>query len=227
MVEQQAEGMKFKSDYTCNEQENNIAGGYCILVTGIPAVGKSTMAEFLAESFAIPVISKDKIKEIMFDELGFQSREEKVKLGVASMNVMYYMAEQLMRRNQPYILENNFENLSKQGLQILLNRYSYKAITVTLTGDYEKIYARFVERNNSPYRHRGHVVNDCYPEKNPGYAVEPIPFEHFRNGIELRGMDTFAANGPHIVVDMTDFEKVDREELVMKIIACREKILNG
>ena len=86
---------------------------YCILVTGIPAAGKSTTAEFLAEHFEIPVISKDKIKELMFDDIGFHSREEKVKLGTASMNIMYYMAEQLMKKNQPFILENNFEMCQK------------------------------------------------------------------------------------------------------------------
>ena len=37
---------------------------YCILVTGIPASGKSTMAEFLAERLRLPMLSKDKIKEI-------------------------------------------------------------------------------------------------------------------------------------------------------------------
>lgn len=78
---------------------------YCILVTGIPAAGKSTMAEALAEDLELTVISKDKIKEIMFDDIGFNSREEKVKLGIASMNIMYYMAEQLMKNHQAFILE--------------------------------------------------------------------------------------------------------------------------
>ena len=36
---------------------------------------------------------------------------------------------------------------------------------VTLTGDYEILYERFMERNGKPERHRGHVVNDCDPEK--------------------------------------------------------------
>lgn len=49
---------------------------YCILITGFPAAGKSTMAEFLAEKLAFPVISKDKIKELLFDDVGFNSREE-------------------------------------------------------------------------------------------------------------------------------------------------------
>ena len=39
------------------------------------------MAEVIAEELKLPVISKDTIKELLFDNVGFQSREEKVKLG--------------------------------------------------------------------------------------------------------------------------------------------------
>ncbi len=65
---------------------------YCIIVTGIPAAGKSTMAAVLSERLKLPVISKDAIKELLFDTVGFQSRAEKVKLGVASMEIMYDVA---------------------------------------------------------------------------------------------------------------------------------------
>lgn len=70
---------------------------YCILVTGIPASGKSTMAEFLAERLRLPMLSKDKIKEILFDDVGFASRSEKVALGISAMNILYYTAQQLMK----------------------------------------------------------------------------------------------------------------------------------
>lgn len=200
---------------------------YCILVTGIPAAGKSTMVEFLAEYLGLPVISKDKIKELLYDTIGFCSREEKVMLGLAGMNIMYYMAEQLMKRGQSFILENNFENVSKGGLVAILEKYSYKAITVTLTGDYEKIYQRFLKRNDSPDRHRGHVVNDCYPEKMKNNFVASIPYESFVNGIVNRGMDRFVANGPHIILDTTDFTRIDKERLLQQIVDCREEIMHG
>lgn len=200
---------------------------YCILVTGIPAAGKSTMAEVLAEHFRLPVISKDKIKELLYDTIGFCSREEKVKLGIASMNIMYYMAEQFMKRGQSFILENNFENVSKEGLLEILEKYLYKAITVTLTGDYEQIYQRFLKRNDSPDRHRGHVVNDCYPEKIQNNFVASIPYESFVNGIVNRGMDSFVANGPHIILDTTDFTRIDKEKLLQQIVDCREEIMHG
>ncbi len=199
---------------------------YCILVTGIPAAGKSTMAAALAEHFGLPVISKDKIKELMYDDIGFCSREEKVQLGVASMNIMYYMAEQLMKNNQPLILENNFEKRSKEPLIKILEKYSYTAITVALSGDYQKIYERFVKRNNSSKRHRGHVVNDCYPEKALNKEVKSISYENYVSEILERGMDSFMANGPHIVVDTTDFNKIHMEALIKRIDGYRKEILH-
>ena len=108
---------------------------YCILVTGIPASGKSTMAEYLSEALCIPMLSKDKIKEILFDTIGFHSRAEKVALGTGAMGIMYYFAEQMMKTGQPFILENNFENVSKPGIQKLLSRYGCHAVTVRLFGD--------------------------------------------------------------------------------------------
>lgn len=109
---------------------------YCILVTGIPASGKSTLAAAIAGALHLPWISKDRIKELLFDRLGFRSREEKVRLGLAAMDAMYYCAEQLMAAGKPFILENNFENSSREPLLRLLERHDYQAITLTLTGDY-------------------------------------------------------------------------------------------
>lgn len=190
---------------------------YCILVTGIPASGKSTMARFLAEAFGLPVISKDRIKECMYDTIGFRSREEKVKLGIASMQIMYDLAEELMKSARPFILENNFENVSKEGLLTILEKYEYKAITVTLTGDYKIIYQRFLERNRDPGRHPGHVVNDCYPGSKEINNPVQISYESFVEGITQRGMDSFTANGPQIILDTTDFGRLDREDLVRRI----------
>ena len=190
---------------------------YCILVTGIPASGKSTMARFLAEAFGLPVISKDRIKECLYDTIGFRSREEKVKLGTASMQIMYDLAEELMRSARPFILENNFENVSKEGLLTILEKYEYKAITVTLTGDYKIIYQRFLERNRDPGRHPGHVVNDCYPGSKEINSPVQISYESFVEGITQRGMDSFTANGPQVILDTTDFGRLDREDLVRRI----------
>ncbi len=202
---------------------------YCILVAGIPAAGKSTMAEVISERLKLPVISKDAIKELLFDNVGFQSRAEKVNLGIASMRIMYYAAGQLMKAGQPFILENNFES-SEHEMKSLLEKYQYSVLTITLTGDYEVIYQRFLERENSPGRHRGHVVNDCYPEKKENnlktLKAKTISYENFVRGIERRGFDAFCVNGRQIKVDTTDFSKINMEELFSQIAAWKEEILN-
>lgn len=50
----------------------------------------------------------------MYDTVDFGREEEKVKLGTASMQIMYDFTEELMKSARPFILENNFENVSKR-----------------------------------------------------------------------------------------------------------------
>lgn len=203
---------------------------YCILVTGIPAAGKSTMAEVMSERLKLPVISKDTMKELLFDNVGFQSRAEKVNLGIASMEIMYYIAGQLMKIGQPFILENNFEYSSEYGIRNLLAKYQYSALTITLTGDYKVIYQRFLERESSPDRHRGHVVNNRYPGKKENNLKTPkaktISYENFVCGIGQRGFDAFCVDGRQIKVDTTDFSKINMEELFSQIATWKEEILH-
>ena len=131
---------------------------YCILVAGMPASGKSTIAVRISESLGIPMLSKDSIKEMLFDDLGFHSRAEKVQLGTAAMHILYYAAAQLMKVGKPLILENNFEDASIPGIMALLETHHYTAVTVRLTGDPEVIYRRFAARDLSDTRHRCDVT---------------------------------------------------------------------
>lgn len=190
------------------------------------------MANAIAEKCGLPVISKDAIKELLFDHVGFRSREEKVNLGVASMEIMYYAAEQLMKAGRPFILENNFEYSSERGIQAILTKYQYSPLTVALTGDYQVIYRRFLERNASPDRHRGHVVNDCYPEKKKAHSLEElktdsISYEDYVRGIEFRGFDAFSIGGTRITVDTTDFSEIDMDGLLLRISTWVEKTLHS
>lgn len=171
------------------------------------------------------------MKELLFDHVGFQSREEKVKLGTASMEIMYYVAGQLMKAGQAFILENNFEYSSEHGIKNLLEKYQYAALTITLTGDYKVIYRRFLERESSPDRHRGHVVNDCYPERKENSPKErktiSISYENYVYGIEHRGFDAFLVDGAQIKVDTTDFAKINMEELFLRIAAWKAEVLHA
>lgn len=41
-----------------------------VLVTGLPASGKTTLAQGLAAMLELPLIAKDRYKELLFDVLG-------------------------------------------------------------------------------------------------------------------------------------------------------------
>ena len=52
-----------------------------ILVTGLPAAGKTMIARRLSEILNLPLIAKDDIKERLFNGLGMSTREWSQKLG--------------------------------------------------------------------------------------------------------------------------------------------------
>ena len=189
----------------------------CILVAGFPAVGKSTLAAALSQELRVPMFSKDSIKEQLYDSVGFRSRQEKVALGVGAMEILYYAAGQVLAAGQTVILENNFENDSRPGLLALLEKHPCPVVTLSLTGDPEVIYQRFLMRDLSPSRHRGHVVNTCCPEppgQRPPYT--PLTLPQFMEGFKSRGMDSFSI-GRQIVIDMTDFSKINVQALAKEI----------
>lgn len=75
----------------------------------MPASGKSTIAVIRS---LWEFQCWDSIKEVLFNDLGFHSRAEKVPLGTAAMHILYYAAAQLMKVGKPFILENNFDTIS-------------------------------------------------------------------------------------------------------------------
>jgi len=110
-------------------------------------------------------------------------------------------------------LENNFERKDRPRLQAMLCANDCQPISLILTGDRRIIYDRFVRRNLSPERHAGHVVNDFYPRPEPltedmRRAATPS-FEAYCGGIDARGMEEQAVEGPCLRVDMTDLDRLE------------------
>ena len=60
-----------------------------ILVTGLPAAGETTVSRALSEALTLPLLSKDAIKESLFDVLGVRDREWSLRLGAAANSVLW------------------------------------------------------------------------------------------------------------------------------------------
>lgn len=191
-----------------------------ILVSGVPASGKSTMAAYLSEKLDIPMYSKDRIKELLYDTVGFEGRAQKVKLGVAAMEILYDIARVSLRRGQSVILENNFENASRDGLERLIDECGCHVLTIMMKGDWHALYERFRRRNTCAERHLGHVVNDCYPPRAGGQTrADTMPFEAFEHDMRARGMDLPPVQGPCIEVDTTSLDGIDMAAVAQRVRA--------
>ena len=69
----------------------------------MPASGKSTIAVRISESLGIPMLSKDSIKEVLFDNLGFHTElrgKEFIELYEDAMNHQSKTGTRVKRQNK-------------------------------------------------------------------------------------------------------------------------------
>ena len=151
-----------------------------ILIAGLPASGKSSFAAYASEALSLPVIAKDDIKEHLFDTVGFRSYEEKVRLDINAVNIMLDTAAKVLDEGQSVILDNNFEDRNRAGLEKLIKEHPCNVITVRFDCDVAVVYERYLKRDKSPERHPGHVFMTAYPPI-PGVEdeVKLLTLEHF------------------------------------------------
>jgi predicted kinase len=60
-----------------------------ILVNGVPASGKSTVAAVIARRLSLPILALDTVKEALFDQLGVGDRDHSRLLGRASYQAIF------------------------------------------------------------------------------------------------------------------------------------------
>lgn len=191
-----------------------------IVLTGMPAAGKSTVCARLVEAFGYPVIEKDKLKEHLFDHIGFNSYQEKRALDYAANAVVIQVVEQLLQAGCSVIVDNNFDEPSGKTFSQMISRYAPPCVTVFLKGDPDALYARYVARDGAGKRHVGHAVQDHYPPlpgENPRYTMTR---EEFEEKFFKRGMDRFSCPGARLELDTTDLDAVNIPELIASIRAC-------
>lgn len=190
---------------------------HIIVLAGMPASGKSTVAKALSKAFGLPVLAKDDLKEAIFDTMGFRDYAEKRRTDHAANAVLLKCTKALLDNNQSMILDNNFDSISSKALDELVCSYNCKCVIVFFGGNNDAFYRRYVERDRQNVRHLGHVLQLRYPPE-PGDALyHEMSREEFREKFETRGIDQFQCTGERIELDATDPANINIEELIEKI----------
>lgn len=147
-----------------------------IIVSGPPCSGKTTLAKSIAQKFNLPLITKDSLKEILFDTVGWKDREWSKKIGSASFSIMHYILDSLMATGQSIIIEGNFKTeFESQHLSPRLNKYNYRSVQIMCQCDGQILFERFKQRSESGNRHPGHCDTGNYDELKESLLLGKYP----------------------------------------------------
>ncbi|MCL1788187.1 MAG: ATP-binding protein [Defluviitaleaceae bacterium] len=180
---------------------------YVIMVAGIPASGKTTYGRHIAEKLSVPLISKDAIKETLYDAIHYDTakRENSQIYGGASFAITFHMAGCLMRAGTSFVLEGNFTPASADILRPLVTAYEYLPLTVMFDAEMKTLHRRFCERENADERH-------------PGLIMRSGAFEDFDYFCNAVGSARDFSVGEKLLVDTTDFSAVNYDHIDRMVI---------
>ena len=153
-----------------------------LLVTGDLATGKSTFANILSHRYDTNVFSKDSIKEVLGDTIGFTNREENLKLSKATMELMAFLFSEFGKLNKDLILEANFHTQDLERLHQIADSYNYGVLTLVLRGNVEILHKRYLHRIHYENRHPVHLsttfdIFQDFQEYTQYFRSEEIPGE--------------------------------------------------
>jgi predicted kinase len=176
---------------------------FLIIVTGLPATGKSTLARYLAQELQLPLLYKDGIKERLFDALGWRDRHWSQKLSMATYALLYDMLELHLQAKTSLILESNFTpSRDNKRFHDLFRRYEVFPYQILCYANGDILWQRFKKRIGSPERHPGHIEASALPE------FEPIIRQGYQQPLDLKGplleLDTTTYPSPttyHTIVE--------------------------
>jgi predicted kinase len=175
-----------------------------IIVTGRPAAGKSTLAKWLSQELKLPLVSKDSIREALFDRLGWKDREWAQELGKASVDMMFYFARAELAVRHSIVMDNSFYlPVSNPRFQALKKQYHAESIQIVCDSDRDTLFQRFKSRADSGTRHPGHGDQDVLEEL---YA-----------NLADTSSQILDIGGAVIEVDTTDFAKVDYQSILEQV----------
>ena len=127
-----------------------------VVVTGPPATGKSTVAEELAKRLRVPFISKDLLKETLYDTFGYGDDVEE-KLDRAALALLFTVVGAQLEAGVSVVAESNFDAETDTGpFRRIVGEQGVRLVQIHCHASSEAILTNFADRAESGRRHPGH-----------------------------------------------------------------------
>lgn len=164
----------------------DVPSRFVVVVTGHPGSGKTSLAVALAADLGVPLVTKDQIKERLFDTLGIGDREWSHRLGAASMAVLYDLVRSLLPVTSVVAEANFHPRDASRPLREAAEAAGAAVVQVVLDVPADVLLARAEERATTGERHPGHLDEHLLDElaeqvREPAAPVE-LPGDVLRVG---------------------------------------------
>ncbi|MCI0542296.1 ATP-binding protein [bacterium] len=126
-----------------------------IIVNGLPASGKTTLASFISQELSIPAFHKDTFKELLSDHTGVISIRGSRKFDKPSYALLFHNALSLLKYGVSVIIEGNFMRTEQlEEFVQKLDETGIKIIEIFCTARGELLIERY--RDRAEERHPVH-----------------------------------------------------------------------
>lgn len=130
--------------------------GSLIIVTGLPAAGKSRLAAALAAELGWPLLAKDAVKEPLLEQFAGADRNRSRALSDVSFALLFALAPPLLQAGRSVVLEGNFRPGEHEPGLLPLRAASAFLVQLLVRVDEPQRLARLASRAADPTRHAGH-----------------------------------------------------------------------
>lgn len=179
----------------------------CIIISGIPASGKTTIATTLSKELGVPILTKDFFKEQLFETDGRSNIIHSTWYEKEAKRLFLEAIHEQVQKDKDLIIESNFEPRKDRSIFMeVLKNQECREVYCTAKG--WKIFKRFVARNESGHsnKHPSHHDRMWYMQM-----------------LFICTLKTFGIHYPHSamditderkIIDTTDFSKINMKEII-------------